>query len=289
MFYKINLNIDKNLFNEINNSYNFDDVTNGRKGTTILKPIINKNNIDLLTPIVRTTTIYHKPFQIFNKTINDIVNKINNKFNNKFNNKYNNKNNDELSNVNEIQSNLNLNNALLEVYNYKYKKMKFHSDLALDLLDNSYIALYSCYNNINVDDNNKRKLVIKNKETNEIEDKIILDHNSVILFSVETNSKYLHKIVLEHNNKIDEEIEWLGLTFRESKTFIRYINNHDGLDKNTYESIFNDNNNKLVLANEKEKKEFYKLRSEENNNIGKYNYPNINYSISPAELLKPII
>lgn len=285
MFYKINLNIDKNLFNEINNSYNFDDVTKGRKGTTILKPIIDKNNIELLTPIVRTTTIYNKPFQIFNKTINDIVNKINNKFNNK----YNNKNNYELKNVNEIKNNLNLNNALLEVYNYKYKKMKFHSDLALDLQDNSYIALYSCYNNINVDDNNKRKLVIKNKETNEIEDKIILEHNSVILFSVETNSKYLHKIVLEHNNKIDEKIEWLGLTFRESKTFIRYINNHDEHNKNIYKPIFNDNNNELKLANENEKKEFYKLRSEENCSVCKYNYPNINYSISPAELLKPII
>jgi hypothetical protein len=151
------------------------------------------------------------------------------------------------------------------------------------------IALYSCYNNVNVDDNNKRKLVIKNKETNEIENKIILDHNSVILFSVETNSKYLHKIVLEHNNKINEEIEWLGLTFRESKTFIKYINNYDKHNENTYKPIFNDNNNELILANEKDKKEFYKLRSEENNNIGKYNYPNINYSISPAELLKPII
>jgi hypothetical protein len=277
MFYKINLNIDKNLFNEINNSYNFDDVTKGRKGTTILNPIIDKNNNELLTPIIRTTIIYNKPFQIFNTTINDIVNKINNKFN------------DELNNVNEIKTNLNLNNALLEVYNYKYKKMKFHSDLALDLNDNSYIALYSCYNNVNVDDNNKRKLVIKNKETNEIENKIILDHNSVILFSVETNSKYLHKIVLEHNNKINEEIEWLGLTFRESKTFIKYINNYDKHNENTYKPIFNDNNNELILANEKDKKEFYKLRSEENNNIGKYNYPNINYSISPAELLKPII
>lgn len=276
MFYKINLNIDKNVFNEINNSYNFDDVTKGRKGTTILNPIICKNNNELLTPIVRTTTIYNKPFQIFNTIISDIVNKINYKFNEK------------LKNDNGIQTNLNLNNALLEVYNYKYKKMKFHSDLALDLQDNSYIALYSCYNNINVDDNNKRKLVIKNKETNEIEDKIILEHNSVILFSVETNSKFLHKIVLEHNNKIDEEIEWLGLTFRESKTFIKYINNNEH-NKNSYKPIFNDNNNELILANENEKKEFYKLRSEENNNIGKYNYPNINYSISPAELLKPII
>ena len=42
----------------------------------------------------------------------------------------------------------------------------------------------------------------------------------------------------------------------------------------------------LVLATSEEKKEFYKLRSEENKLIN-YEYPPINYTISPSDLINP--
>lgn len=42
----------------------------------------------------------------------------------------------------------------------------------------------------------------------------------------------------------------------------------------------------LKLGTEEEKKEFYKLRSEENKSLN-YEYPQINYTTSPSDLINP--
>lgn len=131
----------------------------------------------------------------------------------------------------------------------------------------SYIAIYSCYENPNT--TSFRTLEIKDKDSNE-EFSIPMNHNSVILFSVETNSKYLHRIVL--NDTL--ESNWIGITYRFSQTFVKFNNKIPILA----------NGKTLTLASDEEEKEFYKLKSQENRSI-KFQYPEINYTISPSDLM----
>ena len=156
--------------------------------------------------------------------------------------------------------------------------MKLHSDQALDLKSDSYICIFSCYNDPLT--KNIRKLKIKDKNTSETQE-ILLTHNSIVYWSYETNYKYLHQIVLENPLQKDLNSKWLGITFRCSKTHIEFIDNQPYfLDQE------NLNREKLLLATEKEKDEFYKLRSLENSNII-FKYPKINYTISSSDLLLP--
>ena len=147
--------------------------------------------------------------------------------------------------------------------------MKFHSDQDLDLDKNSMIAVFSCYQYPENKDS-YRTLYIRDKISNKT-DKIIMSHNSVILFSYETNKKFQHKIVLENHKT---ENQWIGMTLRLSKTFITFDNQTPKI-----------NNKTLFLANQEQEREFYKLRSQENKNID-FIYPQINYTISENDLFK---
>lgn len=243
MFNKFILDFPTNLFNELSNSTQFENINQGRKGANLVQ--IGTDNI---IPLVRTTSVYHKPNQKFLPIHYDIIEKIK-----------------KTSNY----DNLELNNGLIEIYNSKYCNMGYHSDQALDLSENSYICIFSCYYDPTT--KNLRKLKIKNKTTNKYFD-IILEHNSVVMFSTETNRKHLHKIVLEENTGNNL---WLGITFRQSKTFISFKNELP---------YFVSNNKILTLANENEKKEFFKCRSLENSST-EYTYPEINYTISIGDLM----
>lgn len=242
MFIKYKFDYTTNMFSEFINSIgdNFETITNGRLGTNIVK--LENDNV----PIVRTTTPYLKPALQFNKLFDELVDNIK-----------------RISNI----DNLNFNNGLVELYNSKYKKMKFHTDQSLDLVDESFICICSFYNN---DETTFRKLVIQNKETNEVNE-IILEPNTFIMFSTETNKKFVHKIILDS--------EWLGITLRLSKTFIKFI------DDTPY---FCSNNTILRLANDIDKINFMKLKGNENQTI---NFDNqyIDFTISQSDLLKPII
>ncbi len=242
MFHKYQLNLIDNLFNELSKTTNFENITNGRNGAVL----VNNNNI---IPIVRTTTKYNNPAQLFSPIHYNIIDKIK-------------------TTTNKL--NLDFNNALIEIYNNDYKSMGEHSDQALDLADNSYICLFSCYNNPLA--KNIRTLKIKNKVTNETLE-IELNHNSIVLFSLETNSKHLHKIILD--NHIINDNEWLGITFRLSKTFIKFINEI---------AYFNNTDIILKIASNDESKEFYKCRSLENKSIN-YVWHNIHYTINPSDLI----
>ena len=147
--------------------------------------------------------------------------------------------------------------------------MGFHTDQSLDLADDSYICLFSCYNNPSTKD--IRKLKIKNK-TNNICSEVLLKHNSIVLFSLVTNHEHVHKIVLEENT---ENNLWLGITFRLSKTFVKFTDNIPYLYPD---------NIILRLANDIEKKEFIKHKGIENikNN---YIYPKIDYTIGISDLM----
>lgn len=251
-FVKKFIDTNNDVFQKLNEFVKFEVVTKGRLGCILVN---NANKV----PIVRTTTKYNDPAQLFTDIHYEIIDAIKKAF---------------------VDVNLEFNNAMLETYNSEYFSMGFHSDQALDLDPNSYICLFSCYNII-PDQKNTRILRIKNKESNEQID-IMLEHNSVVIFSTETNKKYLHKIILP-TNEGDNGVVWTGLTLRMSKTFVQFHNN--------VPYIINDNTNvplaPLALATDNETKEFYKQRSNENK-LTNFEYSQINFTISKSDLL-PII
>lgn len=142
-------------------------------------------------PLLRTTGQYKFPAQSFSMRDKAIVHEIT---------KY-------------LPKNATFNHATLEVYDHHYKKMKYHTDQYLDIAKDTFIALVSIYEN--PFDPPSRSLCVQDKLTG-IETEIEMTHNSVILFSYETNYKNLHKIIATQNNKN----RWLGLTFRTCKTFL---------------------------------------------------------------------
>lgn len=255
-FIKITLPIENNLFCILYSTTHFEKTGKGRLGNHLLK--IENDKI----PIVRTTTQYNIPPQSFTPIHEDII-KILNK---------------EIGNISTFSKlNLEFNNGLIEVYDKTYSKMGFHSDQGLDLEDDSYIALYSCYENPDVlTELNTRKLIVKQKNS-DTEYEIALTHNSLVLFSVKTNSRYLHKIIGDSNSVISKtDNKWLGITFRKSKTFIQFKNNLP----------YFSNGDLLVIASEEQKKDFFNLRGQENREID-FIYPHLTYTISPSDILKP--
>ena len=253
MFAKFIIDYQTNIFKELSKSIDFEDITNGRQGAVLVDIKLSSKII----PIVRTTTSYNKPAQQFLPIHYDII--------------------ENIKKVTKFDG-LEFNNALIEIYDSKYRSMKYHSDQSLDLADDSYICIFSCYDNpIDI-----RKLKIKEKTTGECLD-ILLENNSVVLFSLSTNSKYLHKIILESNTSNNK---WLGITFRLSKTFIKFVDEIPYFIKFVDEIPYFYTNNKILRTanSEDEKKEFYKNRSKENLNVG-HNYPEFDYTISVSDVL----
>ena len=256
-FYKFILPLKENMFDELSNSVDFEDITKGRKGNVLV------NVGDKGVPIVRTTTKYTKPAHDFSAIHKMIVEKIK-----------------HVANDHQIQTDsLLFNNALIEIYDHNYTKMKYHSDQALDLDATSYVALFSCYKQPkHHEEQALRKLKVKDKTTDE-EFTFTLENNSVILFSLSTNTKFLHKIVLEpvSGKKLEEtENQWLGITFRQSKTFIQFKNN---------QAYFTDGA-LLQLADDTQRKEFYRLRGEENRSMD-FTYPMLTYTLSESDIMMP--
>ena len=128
--------------------------------------------------------------------------------------------------------------------------MGYHTDQSLDLQEDSFICIFSCYKNVTVP-SDLRKLQVKNKSTKKSFD-IKLENNSIILFSTSDNKKHLHKIALDCKKSTNE---WLGITFRLSKTLIKFMDN--------IPYIFPDNKI-LRIANNSERNEFVKHKRNEN-------------------------
>ena len=273
--YKLDLsNIEKssenNIFTELSTNINYEDICKGRKGTNL----VNKKE-DVFS-LVRTTTVYKKPSFVFLPIHKQIIDEIKNVINVENNKKL------------KFDGDYNFNNALIEIYDDNYKKMKFHSDLDLDLKQDSYICIFSCYKNPLF--SHKRIFSYKKKGSNDVKE-IPMKHGSIIIFSVKDNEDYLHKITLMNSTnkytKNFDENRWLGITFRFSKTFVDFINKEDIVIKNyvcnkrlNYTEIF-------TRASEKEKEQFYKLKKNQNNK-NNFTYPNITYRISPGDLLYPV-
>jgi hypothetical protein len=238
-------------FNDFKNSCIFSEISEGRKGAVLTD--YNNNQF----PIVRSTTDYKISTQKLKNIHFELINKI------------------KLTIQLRLKENVNFNNALIEIYENKYNKMKFHSDQKLDLEENSFICLFSCYQNIK--NENSRKLVVKSKSnsSNQLLNnfEIELENNSIVFFSIDTNSNFLHKIKLKNH---EYENIWLGITLRMSKTFIKFNNLNNPYLLNL--------SKELRFADETERKEFFILRKNENKEI-KFNYPDIDYSISSGDFI----
>jgi hypothetical protein len=211
-----------------------EDVAAGRRGAVLVKAEVNG------IPIVRTTTQYRSPAQPFRELHEHLARRIGT-----------------------------FNNALVEHYTNAYSRMKRHSDQALDLADDSSIAIYSCYRDPT---RPTRRLIVKAKDSDATFD-LPLDHGSVVTFSLETNRRFTHAIVLRANAP---ENDWLGITFRTSKTFVRFA---DGLPLLA-------NGERLTLADEAQRREFFRLRRRENDETD-FTYPSISYTVSESDLLPP--
>ena len=246
MFHKYILDFDPNLFTELLVATQFEDICKGRQGAILI------DNNNGLVPIVRTTTNYLQASQKFSPIHYKIIDLIKGL-------------------AKDLK--LEFNNAMVELYDSSYRTMKYHTDLSLDLADDSYICIFSSYSNNDLTD--YRKLKIKDKVTN-IESEVILENNSCVIFSKSDNSKHLHKIVLDKINNKDKK--WLGITFRLSKTFINFV------DDKPY---FYPTDIPLRVGSDDEKREFMKCKGSENLGID-YVYPTIHYTVSISDTL-PII
>ena len=197
------------------------------------------NHNDLI-PIVRTTTCYKQPVQNFTNKCRELFK----------------------------DCNLRCNNIMAEIYTDQYNTMNFHTDQTQDLEPDSLIAIISFYDK----NNSSRILEIKHKNDKSIQ-QIKMENNSIIVFSIETNKNFVHRIVLDKPNGN----KWLGLTCRLSKTHIRFINEIPYLVSN---------NRQLLLANESQKKQIYIYKSQENKTTD-YFYEWSDYTLSSSDLTIP--
>jgi hypothetical protein len=231
-----------NPFAELLASVRFDDVTKGRRGAVLVKDDTRG------VPIVRTTTPYRVAAQRFGVIHDRLA--------------------DEVRRIAALSCDLN--NALVEHYTNAYATMKRHSDQALDLAAESSIAIYSCYRDPHAP---SRRLVVKAKEPDGAAFEIPLAHGSVVAFTVDTNRRFTHTIALAANAA---QNDWLGITFRTSKTFVRFVDGHAQLSTGE----------RLTIANDEQRRELFQLRRRENDETS-FAYPPIAYTISESDLRPP--
>lgn len=202
-------------------------------------------------PLVRTTTRYGGPAQRFRAVHERLAQEIQER----------------------AALSVGFNNALIETYTNAYKTMGSHSDQALDLANESSIAVFSCYEH--PESGSPRKLIFESKESGGETLEIPLAHHSVVVFSVDSNRRLKHKIVLDTPVQTTDN-QWLGVTFRTSKTFIRFRDGHAYLPHGA----------RLMSADDEQRREFYQLRRRENNETH-FSYPRLTYTISESDLMPP--
>lgn len=180
--FKLNKLKDVPKFDELYDSKEnqiLDHISTGRKGALFCE--IPKTNDEIT--LVRTTTKYAIPTQQLTEEHKKIIEKLP----------------------------YETNNLMMEYYDEKYTKMRYHCDQMTDLDRDSYIQIFSSYPK---DEKKRRVLTVRKKDKTDTM-LIKLEHNSVVSFSVEDNAQYLHKIT--------GNARWVGLTFRKSKNKVKYV------------------------------------------------------------------
>jgi len=240
------LDVDGELFAKLSSAAPLEPVAKGRIGGVLVDVSDARG-----TPLVRTTTSYTQAAAALSTAHCAVADKI--------------------RDVASLPTPFN--NALVEVYDNASFKMGMHSDQALDLVEGSVIALFSCYEDPHARAP-LRRLVVQSKGGGDAVD-IPLPHGSVVVFDVDTNRRFKHKIVLDVGQQPLEN-RWLGITFRTSKTFIRH-----GADG----PVFADGA-PLTLAGDDERQRFVRLRRRENCEPD-FVYPRLTTTLSAGDLLPP--
>ncbi|MFF4381773.1 hypothetical protein [Kitasatospora sp. NPDC001547] len=235
------------LFAELSASTRWEDVGKGRRGAVLTRPDEAGG-----VPLVRTTTRYGSPAQRFRPVHEQLARQVQER----------------------AALPVGFDNALVECYTNAYTTMGGHSDQALDLADESSIAVFSCYQRPEASP--PRKLVFESKEADGERFEIPLAHHGVVVFSVGTNRRLRHRIVLDAPGRAADNL-WLGVTFRTSKTLLRFHDGHPHLPQGA----------RLVQADEEQSREFYRLRRRENQETD-FTYPVLTYTVSESDLLPPV-
>ncbi|WP_424919980.1 alpha-ketoglutarate-dependent dioxygenase AlkB [Streptomyces sp. wa1064] len=235
------------LFAELSTSAHLEDLGKGRRGA-----VLTRADKTYGVPLVRTTTRYSDPAQHFRPVHEQLARRI----------------------QEHAAFPAGFNNALIESYTNAYTKMGSHSDQALDLADDSFIAVFSCYQHPEA--GRPRKLMVESKDSGDEKAEIPLTHNGVVAFSVDANRRLRHRIVLENPSGAADNV-WLGVTFRTSKTFVRYRDGQAHLPQGT----------RLMSADEEQRSEFYRLRRRENKETD-FVYPLLTYTVSDSDLVPPV-
>ncbi|QES04636.1 hypothetical protein DEJ44_02780 [Streptomyces venezuelae] len=238
---------EENLFTVLSASVRWEDVGKGRRGATLARI----DEADGGVPLVRTTTRYAHPTQRFRAVHERLARQI-----------------QECAALP-----VGFNNALIETYTNAYTTMGSHSDQALDLTDGSFVAVFSCYRHPEAGP--PRKLVFESKEPGGEKFEVPLVHHGVVAFSVHSNRRLRHKIVLDRPVPATDNT-WLGVTFRTSKTLVRFRDGHAYLPEGT----------PLTTADEEQSREFYRLRRRENHETD-FSYPRLTYTVSESDLMPP--
>ena len=231
MFIQFDLETDV-TFDQINNSQKFPTLGKGRKGFIVYFP--NSGKI----PLIRSSTEYSSYES--NSVIETLLDNIN---------KQTFFQNSRDGNIDSI-----FNNLMIEKYDRRYKTMGWHSDCYVDLEKGSNIGILSFYSNPG---RPNRILEFYNKTTGEPGPKILLKDKSMFLLTYQINLLYNHRIVASS----DEDNEWIGVTLRKSKTYIKL---EESIPKIL---IPNDEWKNLRLATFEDTKEFIKHKGRENINI----------------------
>lgn len=234
------------LFAELSASARLEELGKGRRGAVLVATGDPRG-----VPIVRTTTPYTLPARWFRPIHATLARQIRAR----------------------ASLALSFNNALLEIYTRAYATMRAHSDQALDLDDAGEIALFSCYENPGAGPS--RRLMVESKEPGGPSFVIPLVHGRVVVFSVDTNRRFRHRIVLDPAAG-DLDNPWLGVTFRTSKTWVDVRDGQPRLADGT----------PLTLANDDERHEFLRLRRRENQEAD-FVYPRVTCTLSPGDLEPP--
>ncbi|MGW7063316.1 hypothetical protein ACWGHM_33130 [Streptomyces sp. NPDC054904] len=237
----------ENPFAELSASARMEDAGKGRRGA-VLTRIDDAGDV----PLVRTTTRYGSPARCFRAAHERLARTIQER----------------------AGLSVGFNNALIESYTNAYRTMGSHSDQALDLADESFVAVFSCYQHPEAGP--PRKLIFESKASGGEKFEIPLTHNGVVAFSVASNRLLKHRIVLEAPVGTADN-QWLGVTFRTSKTLVRFRDGHAYLPQGA----------RLTSADDEQRREFYRLRRRENDESD-FSYPLLTYTISESDLMPPV-
>ncbi|MEV6247955.1 hypothetical protein AB0M38_17400 [Streptomyces sp. NPDC051742] len=238
---------EENLFAELSSATHWEDLGKGRRGA-----VLTRTDEADGVPLVRTTTRYGSPALRFRAVHERLARQVQER----------------------AALAVGFDNALIESYTNAYTTMGSHSDQALDLADGSFIAVFSCYEHPEAGP--PRKLMFESKGSDGERFEIPLVHNSIVAFSVASNRRLRHKIVLEKPVPAADN-PWLGVTFRTSKTFVRFRDGHAYLPQGA----------RLTPADDEQRREFYRLRRRENSETD-FIYPSLTYTLSESDLMPPV-